>query len=183
MSIVADEPGLIVEEPGRDGLFGVFEDDVDTGYLYIYEPGGREVFRHLHVYDRSQKLPVTESDVRVLWSNDFSKCGVAIWGKMRGIVNLVTGQEGRVWLENRDTPGVGEATWLEGFHVSSLRSQAIYFLGQCYRYGRGVSNSPGSNQGNGLARSNTRPLNSCAILQSFGRAASVRFAYARAFRI
>ena len=50
-------------------LFGVFEDDGETGYLYFYEPGGREVFQHLHIYDRSPKLPIQEQDVRVVWSN------------------------------------------------------------------------------------------------------------------
>jgi hypothetical protein len=106
-----------IEAAGRQGLFGVFEDDGDTGYLYLYEPGGREVFGHLHVYDRNPNLPVQEGDVRVLWSDDLSKVGVLIWGKMRGIVNVVTGQEGRVWLENRNTPGIGDTEWLKGFRI------------------------------------------------------------------
>jgi hypothetical protein len=100
---------------GLAGVFGIFEDDGDTGYLYLYEPGGRKVFQHLHIYDRTPDLPVRDEDVRVLWSLDFSKVGVLIWGKMRGIINPTTGQEGRVWLESRDTPGIVDAEWLRGF--------------------------------------------------------------------
>ena len=108
---------FVIETAGPPGLFGVFEDDGETGYLYLYEPGGREVFRHLHIYDRTPNLPVQEQDVRVIWSEDFSKVGVLIWSKMRGIVNLVTSQEGRVWLESRNTPGIGDAEWLRGFRL------------------------------------------------------------------
>ncbi len=108
---------FMAEAGGPPGVFGVFEDDGETGYLYFYEPDGREVFQHLHLYDRSPDLPVQEKDVRVVWSEDLSKCGVLIWGKMRGIINLATGQEGRVWLESRNTPGIGDAEWLKGFRV------------------------------------------------------------------
>ena len=108
---------FVIEAAGRQGVFGVFEDDWDTGYLYLYEPGGREVFGHLHIYDRTPILTVQEGDVRVLWSEDLSKVGVVIWGKMRGIVNLVTGKEGRVWLEDRNTPGINDTGWLKGFRI------------------------------------------------------------------
>ena len=108
----------MTEAAGPPGLFGVFEDDGETGYLYLSEPGGREVFSHLHIYDRTPDLSVHEHDVRVVWSEDLSKVGVQIiWGVMRGIINLATGQEGRVWLENRDTPGIGDAEWLKGFRL------------------------------------------------------------------
>lgn len=108
---------FVVEAAGPQGLFGVFEDDGETGYMYLYEPGGREVFKHLHIYDRRPDLQVQEPDVRVAWSEDFSKLGVMIWGKMRGIINVATDQEGRVWLEDRNTPGIGDTEWLKGFRL------------------------------------------------------------------
>jgi hypothetical protein len=108
---------FVTEAAGPPGVFGVFEDDGETGYLYLYEPGGKEVFQHLHIYDRTPNLPVREPDVRVIWSEDLSKVGVLIWGKMRGIINIATGQEGRVWLENRSTPGIGDSEWLKGFRL------------------------------------------------------------------
>ncbi|MBC7926455.1 MAG: DUF2251 domain-containing protein [Bryobacteraceae bacterium] len=108
---------FVTEEAGPSGVFGVFEDDGEAGYLYLYEPGDREVFNHLHIYDRNTNLQVREQDVRVIWSEDHSKVGVVIWGKLRGVINLVTGQEGRVWLEDVNTPGIGDAQWLKGFRM------------------------------------------------------------------
>jgi hypothetical protein len=113
----ATKSKFVTEAAGPQGLFGVFEDDGETGYLYLYEPGGREVFQHLHLYDRTPNLPVQEQDVRLVWSEDLSKVGVLIWGKMRGIINLATGQERRVWLESRNTPGIGDAEWLKEFRL------------------------------------------------------------------
>lgn len=106
---------FIKEAAGPSGVFGVFEDDGETGYLYIYEPKGRGVLNHLHIYDRSSKVGVKEQDVEVAWSGDCKKCGVRIWGKMRGIIDLASKREGRVWLENRETPGISDPEWLRGF--------------------------------------------------------------------
>jgi hypothetical protein len=111
------ELGFVSDAQGPPGLFGVFEDDGETGYLYLYEPGGREVFRHVHVYDRTPDLPIKPTDVSVIWSEDLTKCGVMIWNQIRGIIDLQGGREGRVWLENRDTPGIAESEWLRGFRL------------------------------------------------------------------
>jgi hypothetical protein len=111
----ANTSEFVTEAAGPPGMFGVFGDDGETGYLYLYEPGGREVFHYLHIYDRTENLPVHEQDVRVVWSEDFSKVGVQIWGKMRGIINLATDQDGRVWLEDRNSAGIADREWLNGF--------------------------------------------------------------------
>ena len=100
---------------GPASWFAVFEDDGTTGYLYLYSSEERKVTRHLHLYDRSEKLGVTTEDVRVMWSERCNKCGVAIWGKMRGIIDIEKGQEGRVWLNSPQTPGIGDSEWLRGF--------------------------------------------------------------------
>jgi hypothetical protein len=86
----ADEQGFIVEAQGPDGVFGVFEDDGETGYLYIYEPEGDGIIQHLHIYDRS-KLPVAieETDVSVDWEGN--KCSVAIQGSHRGTIETKRG--------------------------------------------------------------------------------------------
>jgi hypothetical protein len=106
---------FIKEAAGPPGVFCVFEDDGETGHLYIYEPEGRGVVRHLHVYDRTPKLNIQQKDVQVAWTANLTKCGVRIWGKMRGIIDLASGREGRVWLESRDTPGIDDAEWLKCF--------------------------------------------------------------------
>lgn len=107
--------GFLVDALGPPGIYGVFEDDGETGYLYLYEPAGKKIYRHLHIYDRNSGIQVREQDVRVVWSEDFVKVGVLIWGKMRGIINTETCQEGRVWLDSHDSPGISDEQWLEGF--------------------------------------------------------------------
>lgn len=107
---------IIVDREGPKGIFGVFEDDGETGYLYIYKPE-EGIQRHLHIYDRVPELNICAEDVRVSWSRDFSKCGVVIWGKMRGIIDLKKGVEGRVWLDSPNSPGIDDPNWLSGFDL------------------------------------------------------------------
>jgi hypothetical protein len=109
------ETNFIIYARGPNKTFAVFEDYAETGYLYLYSSAEQTVVRFLHVYDGSDKLNVASGDVQVMWAADKSKCGVAIWGTMRGIIDLASGQEGRVWLESRDTPGIDDQKWLEGF--------------------------------------------------------------------
>ena len=54
-----DEKGFIAEAPGPDGFFAVFDDNGETGYLYVYRPG-EGIQNHLRIYVRSSKLDVTE---------------------------------------------------------------------------------------------------------------------------
>jgi uncharacterized protein DUF2251 len=109
------ETKFIQKAKGPGNLFGVFEDDGATGYLYLYDSVERDVLRHLHIYDGSKRLGAAHEDVSVVWDGSNQKCGVAIWGKMRGVVDFEKGTEGRVWLTDRDTPGIGDREWLSGF--------------------------------------------------------------------
>jgi hypothetical protein len=109
------ETKFVLYDKGIGTRVCVFEDEGDTGYLYLYDSAERKVLRHLHVYDHPSTLGVSAQDVDVVWSEDYAKCGVIIWGKMRGIIDLKSGQEGRVKLESRDTPGIDDKKWLNGF--------------------------------------------------------------------
>lgn len=111
----AIETNFIHYKKGPDGLFAVFEDDNTTGYLYLYDSQSGRATRHLHLYDRSQKLDVASRDVEVAWSQDGAKCGVAIWAKMRGIIDRRKDRPGRVWMESRDSTGITDPEWLSGF--------------------------------------------------------------------
>jgi hypothetical protein len=106
---------FIVDEPGPEGLSCVFEDDGETGYLYIYDEDGRGILTHLRIYSNSEKLSVQEPDVQVIWSADGSKCGVVIWGGIRGIIDTVRRQEFRSNVEDRNSPSISDPQWLEGF--------------------------------------------------------------------
>jgi hypothetical protein len=82
-----EEPGFIVDAEGPEGIFGVFEDDGETGYLYIYEPDGAGITQHLHIYDRSAlSIAIEKKDVSVDWQGN--KCSVAIGGLRRGTIEL-----------------------------------------------------------------------------------------------
>jgi hypothetical protein len=50
-----------------------------------------------------------------MWSDSGLKCGVVIWGKMRGIIDLTKDLPGRVWLTGINTPGIDDPEWLSGF--------------------------------------------------------------------
>jgi hypothetical protein len=95
----------------------VFEDDGETGYLYVYFFRADAVQTHVHVYDHTEALQITKDSVDVLWSTDESKCAVRIWGQLRAIIDFKMGKEGRAWLENRDTPGIKDPEWLRGFEL------------------------------------------------------------------
>src|SRR5215467_4382928 len=82
------ETNVICFLQGPTPLFAVFEDDGVTGYLYLYNSEEQRVTRYLHLYDDAGELSVNPGDVRLLWSNDHSKCAVAIWGELRGIIDL-----------------------------------------------------------------------------------------------
>jgi len=109
------QTNFILYTSGPNKTFAVFEDDGKSGYLYLYGSAEQTVLRFLHVYDRSPRLDVAPEDVQVMWAAGETKCGVAIWDKMRGIIDLASGGEGRVWVESRDTPGIGDQKWLDGF--------------------------------------------------------------------
>ena len=106
---------FIIDEIGPDGLACVFEDDSETGYLYLYDPNGRGVLEDLQIYNRASELNVAEGDVEVVWSSDGSKCGVLIWNAMRGIIDVKRNEKARAKLESRDSPPITDPEWLKGF--------------------------------------------------------------------
>lgn len=114
---IPPETNFVVHAIGPEAQAAVFEDEGETGYLYLYSLREQTVVRYLHIYDRSKRLVVAREDVQVMWSEDGTRCGVAIWGKMRGIIDVDSDREGRVWLEDRETPGIGDTQWLNGFQV------------------------------------------------------------------
>lgn len=109
------ETNFVVNAPGPDELFAVFEDNRETGYLYLYDSKEQRAVEHLLIYDRSEEVNVVVRDLWVGWSDDGAKCGVAVWNKMRGIIDRVKKQEGRIKLESRSTPGIIDPDWLKGF--------------------------------------------------------------------
>jgi len=111
--------GFIVDKEGPQGLFAVFEDDGETGFLYVYDPSKEEnnkIIKHVQIYNASKKLKLKEEDVIVTWSNDGDKCGVIILGGLRGIIDLKNNREGRIFMEERDKKTISDKEWLSGFN-------------------------------------------------------------------
>ncbi len=109
------ETDFIVYAKGPRSLFGVFEDDGDTGYLYILNKAEQRILQRVQIYDDAKNLGVSAEDVQVLWTGSDIKCGVLIWNKMRGIIDHTGDREGRAKLYSRETPGIDDIGWLSGF--------------------------------------------------------------------
>jgi hypothetical protein len=111
-----DEVRVFVgDSSGPEDYVGFFEDDGETGYLYVSDRKKNEVVQHLQIYNSSRLLNIDENDVQVVWSKDGKKCGVSIWGGMRGIIDIGRKVEGRAFVESRSTPPIDDPVWLEGF--------------------------------------------------------------------
>ncbi|MFL6228105.1 MAG: DUF2251 domain-containing protein [Pyrinomonadaceae bacterium] len=108
-------PNFVVDAPSGGTLSAVFEDDGETGYLYVYEEGGRGILAHLQIYDCAAELNIFEDDVRVIWSVEQDKCGVIILDGMRGIINVPDGDMCRVKMASRDSVPLTDPEWLRGF--------------------------------------------------------------------
>lgn len=64
---------IFLTEPGPPGLFAVFEDNDETGYLYLYQEEAADeesILGAIHVYDKTQCPDVTESDIKIGWKED-----------------------------------------------------------------------------------------------------------------
>ncbi|HEX6285643.1 MAG TPA: DUF2251 domain-containing protein [Pyrinomonadaceae bacterium] len=106
---------FIVDKSGPNGLVGVFEDDGDTGYFYLYDVGGETILGDLQIYNDAKALKFDEHDVEVVWSSDEQKCGVRILNGMRGIIDVKGNMKVNSKLESRDSVPITDPYWLEGF--------------------------------------------------------------------
>lgn len=108
---------FVGDRAGPAEYVGFFEDDGDTGYLYVSDKKTNHVIKHLQIYDNAGQLDLREDDIQVIWSSDGKKCGVVIWGGIRGIIDLGRRTEGRAKLISRTTPAISDPQWLSGFNV------------------------------------------------------------------
>ena len=113
---VEDSMAVFVSDVvGPESYVGFFEDDGESGYLYVSDRTTNVVIKHLQIYDCANILKVREEDVRVVWSVNGTKCAVSIWDGIRGIIDLAKGVEGRAKLTSRSTPPISDSAWLSGF--------------------------------------------------------------------
>ena len=98
---------------GIDGYDAVFEQDDATGYLYLSDK--TRILYHLHIYNRKPSFTVAEKDVQVIWSDSGDRCGVVIFGKLRGVIG-VNGDMCRPAYV-MDSDGIDKPEWLRGFDL------------------------------------------------------------------
>ena len=71
--------------------------------------------KQVQIYGDSRQFDLREYDIRVIWSSDGKKCGVVIWGGVRGIIDLGRGTKEQAKLLSRATPAISDPQWLNGF--------------------------------------------------------------------
>src|SRR5215471_4463346 len=131
---------LLIDVEGPPGLFAVFEEDAKRGgYQYLYEPNGAGIIRHLKIYDPTIRPLPEEDDIEVMWSSDLTKCGVVIWGRMRGVMDVVRGEDLSIRLESKESPAIVAPEWLMGFdnyldQRKFVRARKKYWKGMARRY-------------------------------------------------
>lgn len=108
-------PRLLAADDGRQVRYAAFfEDDGEAGCLYVSDRRSDTV-RHLQIYTRYFKMQVAEDDVRIVWSRDGTKCGVIMWGGMRGIIDLENNTECCSFIAHRNSLPIRDPVWLSGF--------------------------------------------------------------------
>jgi hypothetical protein len=111
-----DEVRIFVGDTnGPDDLTCFFEDDGETGYLYVSDKKLRKVVRHLQIYNNAGAIRPSQNDISVVWSDDGKKCGVRIFHGMRGIIDMEKGIEARAKMIDRSSPPISDLEWLKGF--------------------------------------------------------------------
>jgi hypothetical protein len=111
-----DEARVFVSDvDGPEAFVGFFEDDGETGYLYVSDRRLKKVVRHLQIYNDSRAVAPEESDISVVWSANGKKCAVIIFGGIRGIIDMERGIEGRSFMRDRLSPPIQDQQWLRGF--------------------------------------------------------------------
>src|SRR5260370_35238036 len=93
---------LTLEAQGQDGLYAIFHEDEGAGYFFVYKPQTKNVLAQIRIYESGANVSVHESDILLMWSSDWTKCGIAISGLMRGVINIATGQEACAPLGSQD---------------------------------------------------------------------------------
>lgn len=117
-----DDSNFIISSRGPNGVFGVFEDANDTGWLYLFDANRRAILRCLPVYNRSN-VAVEADDVIVTWSKDEETCSVAVWDQMRAFLGISNGVEMKKAVLNRESHGFYTNEWPDGFAHLLLKAE------------------------------------------------------------
>jgi hypothetical protein len=96
-----------------NGYRAFFEQDDETGYLYLADP--EKILLDLHIYNRKPSLLIREHEVEVIWAKAGERCGVLIRGKLCGVIGL-NGDLCRP-AHVLDSEGITDPKWTIGFDL------------------------------------------------------------------
>jgi hypothetical protein len=120
------ESGFTIQQEGQEGLVGIFEDDGETGTLYLFDStlddGDQGILVWIPVYVRSEAFQPSQSDVWVTWSIDFSKVAATVKGQnqspqdcFRPILDARSRQAANRFMREASAEPLRESEWLRGF--------------------------------------------------------------------
>lgn len=120
------EVGFTIQEEGQDGLVGIFEDDGETGTLYLFDSevgiDDEGIVAWVPVYVRSAAFAPTASDVWVAWSIDFSKVAAIVKGVsqtphdcIRAVIDSRSKQACNRFMADSAAEPLRDPIWLSGF--------------------------------------------------------------------
>jgi len=118
--------GFIVEEEGSNGLVGTFEDDGETGTLYLCDPRASEheqgILGWVPVHVRSNEFQPIENEAWVGCSADFAKVASLVHGNgrlaiddFRAVIEVASKSSKNSLMTNRDSIRLKDSAWLAGF--------------------------------------------------------------------
>jgi hypothetical protein len=146
---------LIVESPDGPERFlaffeqtdGTEEDTPIGGYLYISDQQSNEIVNAVEI--SQVPLLLEPEDVKIFWSADGLKCGVAIWGRMRAVISVASGEQVRVALDSQQSQAVDDPRALEGFdmyldHYRFIRARQRFWKAEAQYQDAQVQSQPES---------------------------------------
>ena len=116
--------GFLVSGRGGANLYGVFEQHHDTGDLYVFDRERAEIVDWLQIFTDASELALSCTDVAVVWSRSFERVGVVVCGGLRGVIDIATGEKGRIQMHDRSTRPISHPAWLAGFEWWEQRMEA-----------------------------------------------------------
>jgi hypothetical protein len=111
---------FVVAAGGPRSLAAFFEDNGETGDLYVTDRSKHKIIQHVQVYTNSNELNVRPDEVEVRWADKALKCGVLIWGGLRALIDIDNGFNGREFVKSRATPPIRNTEWLKGFRARAI---------------------------------------------------------------
>ncbi len=92
----------------------VFEDDGETGYLYVTKPDFTDIYDAVHIYNRGDSHePKAGDEVFVVWSSDLKRAGLYYGQAFRAGVDFAKNElRSRTGFPaNAKAPWVGDHSW------------------------------------------------------------------------